>query len=215
MPYLVACSPVFFSGFGCCFVLCFRNSGGGRQGQAVATTLLGLLLRLGGPPPSLPSSLSPPLHHPPSSAAAEKTTENTEQSREAQQHQTDGTEQASEVKQQQQQQQPGGSGGDGSVEEERTGGGEHGGWEEFGGDPGRLVADYAARLLSVLVSLSKARSYVLGEVRGSQFWCQTSLKAIKFILADKNACLCSTNCFFWWRTPSTTEGACVCVFVSW
>lgn len=78
-----------------------------------------------------------------------------EQSREAQ-HQPHAAER----------QQPGGWGDDGVVGQE--GPGEHGGWVEFGGDPGRLVAEYAARLLGVLVSMSKARSYVLGEVRGSQ-----------------------------------------------
>ncbi|CAN0247848.1 unnamed protein product [Ectocarpus fasciculatus] len=36
-------------------------------------------------------------------------------------------------------------------------------WEEFGGDPGRLVSDYTVRLLRALVSMSKARSYILGE----------------------------------------------------
>ncbi|CAB1111974.1 unnamed protein product [Ectocarpus sp. CCAP 1310/34] len=41
-------------------------------------------------------------------------------------------------------------------------------WEEFGGDPGRLVADYTVRLLSALVSMSKARSYMLGEVRNEE-----------------------------------------------
>lgn len=130
-------------------LLCFRAAGG--RGRAVATSLLGLLLRLGGTSPS--SSPSP---------FAERA-DDAEQSH-VEQHRTDGTKQAPEVKRQQ----PGGSGGDGT-DVEKEGAGEHGGWEEFGGDPGRLVAEYAARLLSVLVSLSKARSYVLGEVRGSQF----------------------------------------------
>lgn len=88
-----------------------------------------------------------------------------EQSHE-EQHQSHGIEQAPESmqKQHQQQQPPRGWGGDGVAVDAGTG--EHGGWEEFGGDPGRLVAEYAAKLLSVLVSMSKARSYVLGEVRG-------------------------------------------------
>lgn len=53
----------------------------------------------------------------------------------------------------------------GSLREVPSKKGNKGGWEEFGGDPGRLVAEYTARLLSALVSMSRARSYVLGEVR--------------------------------------------------
>ncbi|CAM9846661.1 unnamed protein product [Scytosiphon promiscuus] len=41
--------------------------------------------------------------------------------------------------------------------------GDAGMWKQYGGSPGRLVAEYTARLLSVLVSMNKARSYVLGQ----------------------------------------------------
>eukprot|EP00904_Undaria_pinnatifida_P000807 jgi/Undpi1/10727/HiC_scaffold_29.g13175.m1 len=37
------------------------------------------------------------------------------------------------------------------------------GWEEFDGKPGRLVAEYAVRLVGVLASMSKTRSYILGQ----------------------------------------------------
>ncbi|CAM9442039.1 unnamed protein product, partial [Hapterophycus canaliculatus] len=36
-------------------------------------------------------------------------------------------------------------------------------WEQCGDSPGRLVADYTARLLGALVSMNKARSYILGQ----------------------------------------------------
>ncbi|CAM9726556.1 unnamed protein product, partial [Pylaiella littoralis] len=55
------------------------------------------------------------------------------------------------------------AGGGGNRREASSTKGDKAGWEEFGGDPGRLVAEYTARLLSALVSMSKARSYVLGE----------------------------------------------------
>lgn len=41
------------------------------------------------------------------------------------------------------------------------------GWEDFDGEPGRLVAEYAVRLLDALATMSKARSYILGEVESS------------------------------------------------
>lgn len=143
-----------------CVCICASYAGG--EGQAVATTLLGLLLRLGAPSPSSPSSVSPPLLLP--SSATEKD-ENTEQYHEAQ-HESHGKEQAPAAIQQQ----PGGWGDDGIVVGGGSGEHKHGGWQEFGGNPGRLVAEHTARLLSVLVSMSKARSYVLGEVRkGASF----------------------------------------------
>lgn len=39
-------------------------------------------------------------------------------------------------------------------------------WQrEHGAEPARLVAEYATRLLNAIVSMSKARTYVLGQVR--------------------------------------------------
>lgn len=122
--------------------------------------LLGLLLRLA--PPAPPRSSPPPPEVPPPSAAAAAAagSEDDDQPLEAEAQQKsprqdeETTGQAREAK------------------HKRVGeGGVHGGggWEEFGGEPGRLVAEEAVRLLSVLVSMSKARSYVLGEVRGG--WC--------------------------------------------
>eukprot|EP00903_Cladosiphon_okamuranus_P007954 g7678.t1 len=133
----------------------------GGAGHAVDTTLLELLLRLGAPLPSSPlSSPSPPLLPPSSEAEKDERTELSDDS----QPQPYGVEQAPEaIQQQHQKHQPGGWGDDVCVKKEGGGGEHRGGWEEFGGDPGRLVAAYAARLLGVLVSMSKARSYVLGE----------------------------------------------------
>lgn len=47
------------------------------------------------------------------------------------------------------------------------------GWEEFDGKPGRLVAEYAVRLVGVLASMSKARSYILGQVGINQTYSTT------------------------------------------
>lgn len=38
-------------------------------------------------------------------------------------------------------------------------------WQDYDQQPGRLVAEYAIRLLHAIVSMSKARSYVLGQAR--------------------------------------------------
>ncbi|CAM9136319.1 unnamed protein product [Ectocarpus sp. 12 AP-2014] len=118
------------------------GKGGGGRG---ISTLLGVLLRLGfrPSPPSLPSAESHEAKQEPShernhiseSAQAREEAENTEGKLLGGQRVSSGTK------------------------------GENPRWEEFGGDPGRLVADYTVRLLSALVSMSKARSYMLGERR--------------------------------------------------
>lgn len=57
-------------------------------------------------------------------------------------------------------------------------------WEEFGGDPERLVADYTVRLLSALVSMSKARSYILGEVRNEEL-CHVQIGSAAIFMLER------------------------------
>ncbi|CBJ48689.1 conserved unknown protein [Ectocarpus siliculosus] len=127
------------------------GKGGGGRG---VSTLLGVLLRLGvrPSPPSLPSAESHEAKQQPSHEP-----KHTAQAPEEAGNTEDGAKRVS----------------SGTKEENPR-------WEEFGGDPGRLVADYTVRLLSALVSMSKARSYMLGEK------CEETIEILAELLSGEN-----------------------------
>ncbi|CAM9617614.1 unnamed protein product [Ectocarpus sp. 4 AP-2014] len=133
------------------------ETGGKGGGEKCTSTLLGVLLRLGGrpSPPSLPSAESHEAKQQPSHER--KHMSESAQAREKAGNTEDGAKRVSL----------------GTKEENRR-------WEEFGGDPGRLVADYTVRLLSALVSMSKARSYMLGER------CEETIETLAELLRGEN-----------------------------
>ncbi|CAM9398268.1 unnamed protein product [Ectocarpus sp. 8 AP-2014] len=130
--------------------------GGGGRG---ISTLLGVLLRLGvrSSPPSLPSAESHEAKQQPSHER--KHIGESTQAREEAGKNTEGKLWARVSL--------------GTKEENPR-------WEEFGGDPGRLVTDYTVRLLSALVSMSKARSYMLGER------CEETIETLAELLRGEN-----------------------------